>query len=59
MDTEAIRREIERITEGEMCDVAVDMVGHQGRTIRLCSELTKRGGGTVLLFGLPHAKDKE
>mmetsp|Transcript_13688 Transcript_13688/g.29405 ORF Transcript_13688/g.29405 Transcript_13688/m.29405 type:complete len:409 (-) Transcript_13688:138-1364(-) len=58
MDTEAVRSEIERITEGEMCHVAVDMVGHQNRTIQLCSELTKRGG-KVLLFGLPPAKSEE
>ena len=58
MDTEAVQREIERITEGNMCDVTVDMAGHQSNTIHLCSELTKNGG-KVLLFGVPPAKEEE
>jgi len=51
-----IRRWVEDITDGEMSDVAIDMVGHQGKTVTLCSQLAGRGG-TVLLFGLPPAID--
>lgn len=49
-----VQRRVEEITDGDMCDVAIDMVGHQGKTITLCSRLARRGG-TVLLFGLPLA----
>ena len=45
------KAQIKEITNGEMCDVVVEMVGHQSHTINLCAELTK-DGGTVLLFGL-------
>lgn len=58
MDMNAVRKEIEYITEGQMCDVAVDMVGHQSKTMTLCSQLTK-DGGKVLIFGLPPAKDED
>mmetsp|Transcript_2490 Transcript_2490/g.5272 ORF Transcript_2490/g.5272 Transcript_2490/m.5272 type:complete len:209 (+) Transcript_2490:773-1399(+) len=58
MDTNAVRKKIEQITDGDMCDIAVDMVGHQSNTIKLCSQLTKNSG-RVLLFGLPPAKDEE
>ena len=33
-------------------DVAVDMVGHQSRTLTTCCDIVKRDG-EVLLFGLP------
>ena len=40
------------LTDGTLADAAVDMVGHQGGTMELCSKLTKPEG-LVLLFGLP------
>ena len=52
---EQCKNETMRITEGEMCDVVVDMVGHQDRSIDLCAQLAKENG-TVLLYGLPPAK---
>ena len=57
MDRDLVKREVERITEGKMCDMTVDMVGHQSQTITLCSDFTK-DGGRVLLFGLPPAMDE-
>ena len=33
-------------------DVAIDMVGHQGHSLDMCSDMVKRDG-TVLVFGLP------
>lgn len=39
------------ITDGQLCDICVEMVGHQGKTLDMCSQLTK-DDGTVLLFGL-------
>eukprot|EP00658_Telonema_sp_P-2_P067378 TRINITY_DN56286_c0_g1_i1.p1 TRINITY_DN56286_c0_g1~~TRINITY_DN56286_c0_g1_i1.p1 ORF type:complete len:233 (-),score=49.91 TRINITY_DN56286_c0_g1_i1:81-779(-) len=45
------------ITGGRGVDVAIEMVGHQGKTFRTCCELCK-SGGTVLVFGLPPA-DRE
>jgi threonine dehydrogenase-like Zn-dependent dehydrogenase len=41
-----------------MCDIVVDMAGHQNKTIDLCAQLTK-ANGTVLLFGLPPAKKED
>lgn len=58
MDIHAIRTEVNRITGGQLCDVAIDMVGHQCHTAALCSQLAK-DHGRVLLFGLPPAKDEE
>lgn len=52
-----IKAKIYDITDGKMCDVVIDVVGHQGNTIDLCASLTK-DAGTVLLFGLPPAKDE-
>lgn len=51
------RTKVAHITEGAMCDVVVEMVGHQGNTIDLCAMLAK-DGGTVLLFGLPPGSDE-
>ena len=53
-----IKAKIYDITDGKMCDVVIDVVGHQGNTIDLCASLTK-DAGTVLLFGLPPAKMKQ
>lgn len=44
-------RQVDEITQGEMCHIVIEMVGHQNCTIRLCNELTQ-DGGTVLLFGI-------
>ena len=52
-----IAAEVEAITMGEWCDVAVDMVGHQDEVMNQCAELVKRQG-IVLLFGLPPAKEE-
>ena len=43
---------VTEITEGAMCDIAIDMVGHQGWSIDTCSDLVAPDG-TVLIFGLP------
>jgi threonine dehydrogenase-like Zn-dependent dehydrogenase len=51
---EAATAKVLELTKGELCDVVVDMVGHQHRTVDLCAKLTKNHG-TVLLFGLPPA----
>lgn len=48
---------IMEITNGELCDVVVDMVGHPSQTMEMCCELTK-AYGTVLLFGIPPAQDE-
>ena len=37
--------------DGNLCDICVEMVGHQGKTLDLCAQLTKENG-TILLFGL-------
>jgi len=53
-----IKKKVLDVTAGEMCDIVIDAVGHQGNTIDLCASLTKHAG-TVLLFGLPPAKDEK
>ena len=58
MNLEVVKNDIACITEGGMCDITLDMVGHQSKTINLCSKLTK-DGGKVLLFGLPPAREEE
>ena len=51
-----IKAKLHDITDGEMCDIVIDAVGHQGNTIDLSASLTNNDG-TVLLhvFGLPPA----
>ena len=49
---DATLAEVGRITAGKWCDVVVDMVGHQGTTLDLCSDMAARDS-TVLVFGLP------
>merc|ERR1712028_266563 len=39
---------------GGLVDMAIDMVGHQGRTFDMCCQMVTQAG-TVLLFGLPPA----
>jgi threonine dehydrogenase-like Zn-dependent dehydrogenase len=55
MDT--VKSQIAEITHGEMCDLVVDMVGHQNKTLDMCVSLTKTHG-TVLLYGIPPASDE-
>ena len=56
-EKDTIKKAIADITEGEMCDVTIDCVGHNSHTVDLCAALTK-DAGTVLLFGLPPAQDE-
>ena len=56
-DKDALKNTVADITEGEMCDVTIDCVGHNSYTVDLCAALTK-DAGTVLLFGLPPAQDE-
>ena len=56
-DMDAMKNVVADITEGEMCDVSIDCVGHNSYTVDLCAALTK-DAGTVLLFGLPPAQDE-
>lgn len=53
-----IKSQVSAITQGQMCDIVVEMVGHQGHTLDLCAQLTK-DYGTVLLFGLPPAEQED
>lgn len=57
MDIGKIKQQVKAINGGELCDVTIEMAGHQSFTIQLCSKLTK-DGGKVLLFGLPPAKSE-
>ena len=57
IEKDNIKNAVADITEGEMCDVTIDCVGHNSYTVDLCSALTK-DAGTVLLFGLPPAQDE-
>ncbi len=43
---------VERITDGRMADVVIEVVGHQTETINQCMDLVKRDG-TILAFGVP------
>jgi len=43
---------VEKITDGRMADLVVEIVGHQTETINQCLKLVKRGG-TILAFGVP------
>ena len=43
---------VEKITNGRMADLVVEMVGHQTETISQCLDLVKRDG-TILCFGVP------
>ena len=52
-----IKKTIRDITEGDMCDIAVDCVGHNEYSFDLAAAMTK-DAGTVLLFGLPPAQDE-
>ena len=52
-----MKKTIHDITEGEMCDIAVDCVGHNEYSMDLAAAMTK-DAGTVLLFGLPPAQDE-
>ena len=51
-DREDVIEKVSEITNGEMLDVAVEMVGHNFETVGTCLELVKRRG-TVLCFGIP------
>lgn len=55
---EQLKTEVSAITGGQMCDVVVEMVGHQAKTLNLSAQLTK-DYGTVLIFGLPPAEGEE
>eukprot|EP01060_Flectonema_neradi_P001662 TRINITY_DN10_c0_g3_i1.p1 TRINITY_DN10_c0_g3~~TRINITY_DN10_c0_g3_i1.p1 ORF type:complete len:376 (+),score=40.13 TRINITY_DN10_c0_g3_i1:762-1889(+) len=45
------RDEIIRLT-GDQVDISIEMVGHHGAALDLCTSIT-RNSGTVLVFGLP------
>ena len=47
---------VERITDGRMADLVVEVVGHQTETINQCMDLVKRDG-TILAFGVPDDAD--
>ena len=57
MNIDQIKQQVKAINGGNLCDVTVEMAGHQSNTIQLCSKLTK-DGGKVLLFGLPPDKSE-
>lgn len=52
MDIDGIKQQVKAINNGKLCDLTIEMAGHQSNSIQLCSKLT-RDGGKVLLFGLP------
>ena len=52
MNIDKIKQQVKAINGGKLCDVTIEMAGHQSYTIQLCSKLA-RDGGKVLLFGLP------
>jgi threonine dehydrogenase-like Zn-dependent dehydrogenase len=49
---EDVLERIEKITDGRMADIAIEMVGHNVETINTCIDSVKRLG-TVLCFGVP------
>ena len=51
------RQKVKAINGGNLCDLTIEMAGHQNTTFDLCSKLT-RDDGKVLLFGLPPNKDE-
>ena len=53
-----LEQSVREMSDGEMADVAIDMVGHQGRTLDLCARLCK-SFGTVVLFGLPPGEEHD
>ena len=55
---EELKSEVSVITGGRMCDIVVEMVGHQSKTLNLSAQLTK-DYGTVLMFGLPPSEEEE
>lgn len=57
MDVDKVKQQVRAINDGKLCDVTIEMAGHQSNTIQLCSKLTK-DGGKVLLFGLPPDKSE-
>lgn len=52
MDIDGIKQQVKTINEGKLCDVTIEMAGHQSNSIQLCSKLT-RDGGKVLIFVIP------
>ena len=46
-----IRQKVKAINGGNLCDLTIEMAGHQNTTFDLCSKLT-RDDGKVLLEGL-------
>ena len=52
VETDSIISQVADITDNQMCDIVIDAVGHQNKTVDLCTELV-RNEGTILLFGLP------
>lgn len=53
---EIAKTKVQEFTQGAMCDVVLDMVGHQDKTLNMCADLAK-DEGTVIIFGLPPAAD--
>ena len=55
LDINGLQQQVKSINGGKLCDLTVEMAGHQNTTLQICSNLTK-DGGKILLFGLPPIK---
>ena len=51
-DQKRVQNEIARLTDNNMVDISIEMVGHHGAALDLCTAVTK-SSGSVLIFGLP------
>ena len=49
---ENLVEKVREITNGQMADLVIEVVGHQTHTINTCIDLVKRNG-TILAFGVP------
>ena len=49
---ENLVKKVREITNGQMADLVIEVVGHQIHTINTCIDLVKRNG-TILAFGVP------
>ena len=48
----SIENQVSEITNGQLCDVIIDAVGHQHKTFDICCSIAKKNA-TIVLFGLP------
>ena len=53
-----VEDQVSAITNGELCDVIIDAVGHQSKTFTICSSIAKKNG-ILVLFGLPPGPQEE